>query len=286
MNKLNTVKILDTNVTTDSENKILEYIITGLKTNGRKLKIFTPNSEIAVFASKHPSFKSILNSADVSLPDGYWFEKGGQFLGKRLQGRIAGVDFMQKLCRTCAKEGLPIGLFGGQDNVAEKAAECLVDLYPGIDIIFIGEKWERRGFERAEELQPANYDLEESKNKDLRTKKTKSKDPNTQSFIKSTVESNLTKSGGVLFVALGSPKQEEWIYENIDKVPFQAAMGVGGAFDYISGKVTRAPYFLQAAGFEWLYRLIKQPWRFKRQLSLLEFVVKILKERVSPTSRN
>jgi len=88
----------------------------------------------------------------------------------------------------------------------------------------------------------------------------------------------------ILFVAYGAPKQEEWIYENLDKLPVKAAMGVGGAFDYISGHVTRAPFFIIMIGFEWLYRLTKEPWRFKRQLALIEFVKLVVKERFGMTS--
>ncbi len=84
----------------------------------------------------------------------------------------------------------------------------------------------------------------------------------------------------VLFVALGFPKQEEWIAQNLDKIPVKCAMGVGGAFDYISGRVKRAPKFVRQIGLEWLFRLINEPWRFKRQLALPMFAYLILKERL------
>lgn len=83
----------------------------------------------------------------------------------------------------------------------------------------------------------------------------------------------------ILFVAFGSPKQEIWIAENLEKIPAKVVIGVGGAFDFISGRVPRAPKVLRSLGFEWLYRLIIQPWRIKRQLSLITFVFLILKSR-------
>jgi N-acetylglucosaminyldiphosphoundecaprenol N-acetyl-beta-D-mannosaminyltransferase len=83
----------------------------------------------------------------------------------------------------------------------------------------------------------------------------------------------------ILFVAFGAPKQEFWISENLDKIPVKIAIGVGGAFDYISGKTPRAPVFMRNAGFEWLFRLIVQPWRIKRQLSLIEFIWLVFKEK-------
>lgn len=86
------------------------------------------------------------------------------------------------------------------------------------------------------------------------------------------------KNIDILFVAMGYPKQEEWIYNNLDKIPVKIAMGVGGAFDFISGKVSRAPKFLRTIGLEWLYRLIIQPWRWKRQLALISFTFLTLQE--------
>lgn len=85
----------------------------------------------------------------------------------------------------------------------------------------------------------------------------------------------------ILFVAFGSPKQEEWIAENIDKLPVKIVMGVGGAFDFISGKVPRSPLFVRRLGLEWLFRLIRQPWRIKRQISLFEFIWLVFKEKLS-----
>jgi N-acetylglucosaminyldiphosphoundecaprenol N-acetyl-beta-D-mannosaminyltransferase len=83
----------------------------------------------------------------------------------------------------------------------------------------------------------------------------------------------------ILFVAFGSPKQEIWIADNLDILPAKVVLGVGGAFDFLSGKVTRAPLILRKLGLEWLFRLVIQPWRIKRQLSLIKFVYLIFKEK-------
>lgn len=83
----------------------------------------------------------------------------------------------------------------------------------------------------------------------------------------------------ILFVALGAPKQEMWMHENWKDINAKAVMGVGGAFDYVSGKVVRAPKWMRKVGLEWLYRLVRQPWRWSRQLSLLEFVYVVFKTR-------
>ncbi|MBI2330413.1 WecB/TagA/CpsF family glycosyltransferase [Candidatus Daviesbacteria bacterium] len=76
----------------------------------------------------------------------------------------------------------------------------------------------------------------------------------------------------LLFVALGHIKQEKWIAENLDKIPAHVAMGVGGAFDYLGGFVPRAPVLIRSLGLEWLFRLIIQPWRIKRQMALIKYL--------------
>lgn len=76
----------------------------------------------------------------------------------------------------------------------------------------------------------------------------------------------------ILFVAFGHPKQEIWIAENLEKIPVKVTMGVGGAFDYISGRILRAPAWIRRLNLEWLFRLIIQPWRIKRQLKLLKYL--------------
>ncbi len=85
----------------------------------------------------------------------------------------------------------------------------------------------------------------------------------------------------ILFVAFGSPKQEVWIDKNLKKINVKVAIGVGGSFDYLAEEVRRAPKFVSNAGFEWLFRLIMQPWRAKRQARLLKFVYLVAKEKLS-----
>jgi N-acetylglucosaminyldiphosphoundecaprenol N-acetyl-beta-D-mannosaminyltransferase len=84
----------------------------------------------------------------------------------------------------------------------------------------------------------------------------------------------------VFFTSFGFPRQEEWIANNLANIPVTAAMGVGGAFDYISGKVGRAPRAVRSVGMEWAFRLVRQPWRIKRQVALPIFVAKVISEKV------
>ncbi len=82
----------------------------------------------------------------------------------------------------------------------------------------------------------------------------------------------MTKPVDILFVALGHIKQEKWIADNLDRIPVHVAMGVGGAFDYLGGFVPRAPKLMRELGLEWLFRLVVQPWRIKRQLALIKYL--------------
>jgi len=81
----------------------------------------------------------------------------------------------------------------------------------------------------------------------------------------------------LLFVGFGAPKQEKWIAKNLDKLPVKVFMGVGGSFDFLSGRIPRAPKLIRKLGFEWLFRLRVQPWRIKRQMALLKFVYYIFR---------
>lgn len=157
----------------------------------------------------------------------------GLKLGGRVKNTVPGVDLMEKLCGLAAEKGFTVGFLGGLDDVADKTAECLQKKYPNLKVSFANSVG-------------------------------KIADDGTTEVELPTTD--------ILFVAFGYPRQDKWIAHNIKKIPVKVAMGVGGSFDYISGKVMRAPKFLRAIGMEWLFRLIYQPWRIKRQIKLLKYV--------------
>ena len=240
------ISLLRVDITNATEKEILEYLIESLKKPKDPYYIVTPNPEIIVYADKHLHFQKILNQARIALPDGMGVILAGLFLGKPFKERIAGVDFMEKVCQRVAvsntagdEKPIAIGLLGGRHGVAQKTAECLRKKYPGLRVVFAGD------------------------------------DPD-----KSLKSLRLPRSLmiDILFIAFGFPKQEEWMAAHVGKIPARVMMGVGGAFDYISGSVSRAPFLIRLFGFEWLYRLIKQPWRVKRQVALLSFIILVLKE--------
>lgn len=240
-------KILGVGVTNATEDEILEYIITSLEKKQEKYYIVTPNPEILVYATKHQDFKNILNNAKIALNDGVGVSLAGKVLGKPFKSRVTGVDLMEKLCSRLNEKAVTVGFLGGRDGVAEKTAECLKQKYPKFKVVFAASEWSiHLGWWRGNNLD--------------------------SSEVKSANNHNID----ILFVAFGHPKQEMWMAENINKLPVRIMMGVGGSFDYISGRVPRAPLFIRKIGFEWLFRLTREPWRIKRQLSLVEFVWKVV----------
>ena len=267
--KLSSIKILGTSITSASKRKVLEYIIKGLETKYQKFYIVTPNPEIMMYAVKHKEYQEVLNHAQVSLPDGIGVLISGRILKKQIIGRITGVDMMYELCHQASKRGLTVGFLGGRARVAEKTSLCLQKKYPGLIVSFAGEEWPDN-FLQAKKYQVSSITYQANANQEIL---------NTKYVIPNTTHID------ILFVAFGFPKQEEWIAKNLESLPVTAAMGVGGACDYISGIVPRAPKFVQNIGMEWAYRLVRQPWRFKRQLVLPQFILSVVKEKMDRSSR-
>lgn len=227
---LGKIYISGVGITTARESKILELIDSGLSnppSDREKLIIFTPNPEQISASAGDPELKSLMNQAQIALPDGIGVVAAARILGKPLYARIQGVDFMEKLISHVSKQPVTAGFLGGQKGVAEEAANCLNQEHPKMSIGYASDIYDKR------------------------------------KMIQSDID--------ILFVGLGFPKQEKWIMEHKDEVPASVIMAVGGALDFFSGRIPRAPRFLRDVGFEWLFRLIIQPWRAKRQLRLLHF---------------
>lgn len=251
---LNSAEILGVKVTTASEQKILEYIAEELKkpkSQRSKRVIFTPNPEQISAANRDPSLKTLLNSADVSLPDGVGVIWGAKLLGKPIFSRITGVDFMKSLVKMVSEEPfgdanriVRTGYYGGQEGVAVEAADCLQKMV------------------RQEERKAKNLHISYA----------------SHAYDKHEMEKS---NVDILFVGLGFPKQEKWIMEHKDEIPATIIMAVGGSLDFLSGQTPRAQKFVRDLGLEWLFRLMIQPWRFFRQAQLLHFGALILIEALS-----
>ena len=213
---------------------------------GRQGYVVTPNPEFIMSAAKDKEFTHILNKSDLSIPDGAGLVWASRIWGTPLRERVAGSDLFWELCAEAARRGGRIFLLGAKPGVAEKTAQIVRKRFPKIKIAgtFAGDG------------SPAG---------DVET------------------IANLNQSAShhpidILFVAYGHGKQERWIKRNLKKVKVKVAVGVGGTFDYVSGQVALAPKFMRVLGLEWLYRLIREPWRIKRQWALVSFSISTFKE--------
>lgn len=261
--------VLGVDITNATKSEVLEYIGEILRKKTKKLFVTTPNPEIVVFAHNHPEFRKVLNDADLALCDGIGLLLASRIMAKPIKERITGIDMMDLLCQMGVDQALNIGLLGARPGVAERAAKCLIRKYPRLNIVFVAPEWSEDGFAVAQRLRrttqnPTRKNAEEN-----------------VSAVSRIVPQGSAPVIDVLFVAYGFPKQEQWITKHLPELPVRLAIGVGGSFDMISGEVRRAPFILRMIGFEWLYRLIRQPWRWRRQLSLLSFIKLVFMAKLS-----
>jgi len=199
--------------------------IDGFINSGKKHQIVTVNPEFILTAQKDEKFKKILNQASLSVPDGTGLEYAAKAQGQNFPERITGVDLTWALAKLSEDRGYKIYLLGAGPGVALQVENRMRLIHPRINIV-------------------GAYDGS----------------PDEKGLID---RINYTNPD-ILFVAYGAPKQEKFIAKNLSRLNCKVAIGVGGAFDYISGIVDRAPLWVRKIGMEWLYRLIKQPHRFVR----------------------
>jgi N-acetylglucosaminyldiphosphoundecaprenol N-acetyl-beta-D-mannosaminyltransferase len=204
--------------------------------DGACAQIVTLGTEMVVHAQRDAAFRTIVNASALSLCDTVGVLAVARSRGAKMMQRVTGVELVEALCKRAAVESLPVYFFGGAEGVAADAAAILEVSYPGL--IVAGT---RNGFFTQEE--------------------------------EAGIVAAIRESGAkLLFVGLGSPRQESWLARNLAATGCGAGIGVGGSFDVISGRVKRAPMLWRKLGAEWLYRLISEPQRFRRQLALPYFV--------------
>ncbi len=211
-------------------------------------QVCTVNPEFVMESRANSAFRDVLNNAALATPDGIGIILAGRLLRRPFKGRATGVAIVERIARLSDQQGHSIFMLGAGEGVAEQAANALKQRHPRIIIAgaYAGS--------------PDDKEFEE---------------------IKTRLDATRPD---VLLVAYGAPKQDLWIDAHRPQFPdsIKIAMGVGGVFDYLSGRVPLAPRIIRRLGLEWLYRLIKQPWRWRRILRVLAFALLTMKTALLP----
>ena len=211
---------------------------------GSARQVCTVNPEFIMEARRHPAFGRALAAADLCTPDGVGVLWAARLAGVRLDERVTGSDGIYRLCERAVAQGWRVFFLGAAAGVAARAAAELTRLYPGLRVAgtYGGSPAQADWPQIRRHLAAARADL--------------------------------------LFVAYGHPQQDTWIQQHREELPVAVALGVGGAFDFVAGITRRAPVWVQRLGLEWLYRLMRQPWRWRRMATLPLFALLVLVERV------
>ncbi|MFH0852892.1 MAG: WecB/TagA/CpsF family glycosyltransferase [bacterium] len=212
--------------------------------------IVTVNPEIIMETRASESYRKIIQNADLCIPDGTGIILAARYLGTPLKKRITGLDLIDILIELSMENNQSLFLLGGEPGVAEQAVLRLLEKHPKLRISGFDSGFRFWGMRLPDII----------------------------------IRNKINKTGAaVLLVAMGAPKQELWIAKNkkyLKSVKY--AVGVGGLFDYISGNVRRAPKVIQKVGLEWLWRLLKQPWRWKRILTAVwDFPVAVIRYKIT-----
>ncbi len=208
---------------------------------GTPRQICTANPEFVMTARRRPDFAAVLQKADLVVPDGVGLLWAARRQGTPLPERVTGSDGIYHLAARAAIAGWRLFLLGAEPGVAAKAAALLQARYPGLIVAgtYPGS--------------PADADYP------------------------AIAERIRAARPHILLVAYGAPAQDLWIARHKDELGVPVSMGVGGAFDHVTGRQRRAPAWLIRLHLEWLWRLVTQPWRWRRQLDLPRFVWAVLR---------
>ncbi len=221
----------------------IEQMIAQRRTNNTMLpcrQVVTVNPEFVMAAQRNKEFLTAINAAALVVADGAGVVLATRYLGRPAPERVTGTDLLPDLARRCAASGYRLYLLGAAPGVGEAAALRLRELAPGLEIAgtYAGSPAASEEDEIIERVRAAQAD--------------------------------------VLCVAYGAPAQELWIWRNLARLPAAVAIGVGGAYNFLSGRQQRAPAFMRKVGLEWLYRLYREPWRWRRMLALPRFAAQVV----------
>lgn len=235
------VPVLGVDVHCVTEEEVVRYAERCLLEQ-RRCRIVTVNAEFIMLARTDRAFREAITSADLATPDGAGVVWAARRQGANIERRVGGSDLIWSLSRLAARLDRPVFLLGGAEGVAAAATDTLAREIPGLQIAgtYAGSP--------SREQEDAIVDLVRA------------------------------SGAGMLFVAYGAPGQDLWIERNLARSGAVIGMGVGGSFDYLAGTARRAPVWMQERGLDWLWRLIRQPWRWRRMLALPRFAWAVVRE--------
>jgi N-acetylglucosaminyldiphosphoundecaprenol N-acetyl-beta-D-mannosaminyltransferase len=210
--------------------------ILALAQQGAGAQVVTLGTEMVVLAQHDECFRTVVNASALSLCDTVGLLAVARRRGATLRERVTGVELTERLCALAAKAGVPVYFLGGSEGVAADAAAILEVRFPGLRVA-----GSRHGYF------------------------TDAETPEIVAAIRAS-------GAQLLFVGLGSPRQELWLASHLRETGCGAGIGVGGSLDVLGGRIERAPQVFRHYGLEWLYRLAKEPHRWRRQLALPRFV--------------
>jgi N-acetylglucosaminyldiphosphoundecaprenol N-acetyl-beta-D-mannosaminyltransferase len=234
------------NVTTAQAMQAIDDFVS----SGKPHKIIVANAAKLVKAQKDSELLQALRTSSLVTADGISIVMGARMLGVRLLERVTGSEhFVPFACELAARKGYSVFFLGAGPGVAEKASLMLKQKWPGLKVVGT--------YSPAYNILSDGAEMERS----IRIVKEASPD--------------------ILFVALGTPKQEKWMSRNLEKLGVPVTIGVGATLDFIAGVVARPPAWVHRIGFAWLYRLVHDPARlWRRNLEGIVFLWLVLKERV------
>jgi exopolysaccharide biosynthesis WecB/TagA/CpsF family protein len=207
-----------------------------LLSKGGKHFVTTPNVDQVVLVNQDEECLSVYRKASLAFADGMPMVWASHWLGRPLKERVAGSDLIFPLCEYAAREGHSVYFFGGREGIAQQAAVRLTRLYPSLKVAGCYAP-------------PFSSEFDPEENRKI------------------IAEINQVKPD-LLFLALGAPKQEKWIVRYLDELEIKVAGCVGAAVDFAAGVATMAPQWMQRTGWEWLWRLLKEPRRLWRRYLL------------------
>ncbi|MCA1722965.1 MAG: WecB/TagA/CpsF family glycosyltransferase [Thermomicrobia bacterium] len=211
--------------------------------SGQPHHVMTPNPEFVIRARRDPAFRSLLDHVDFAPADGVGLKWAARLLGVRIRDVVPGSDLVERLAAVGMGSGQRWFLLGAAEGVAAEAAAKLRECYPGLQIV---GTWSG------------------------------APDPEQDDALCQRIEA--AKPVDVLLVAYGAPRQDEWIARNQPRLRIPVAIGVGGTLDVIAGHSRRPPRLVRRLNLIWLFRLLTEPWRWRRQLSLVHFAVLVVRE--------